>query len=157
MKKLDLRTLQTIYLYADGHAVLVHEKSDKQAGKVQWVEIYEKFGPRCYFPSGRIIFSGFYSFSAGLANLVHRAESVEAKAASVESGSLNTQSKGIPVGHCTIKGKDYSVSLMDLPGLISGEYIYQPETSEKWEDVKDKYSWSYHHIAKKHLAEKVEG
>ena len=47
--KLNLKTLQCAYLYSDGHAVLKHQKTDKDTGtKIEYVELVEKFGPRRY-------------------------------------------------------------------------------------------------------------
>ena len=47
--------LHCAYLFADGHAVLVYEKHDRQAGDIRWAEVVEKFGPECRF-TGRIVF-----------------------------------------------------------------------------------------------------
>ena len=49
------KKLHCAYLFGDGHAVLVYEKRDRQAGDIHWAEVIEKFGPECQF-EGRIVF-----------------------------------------------------------------------------------------------------
>ena len=61
--------LHCAYLFADGHAVLVYEKHDRQAGDIRWAEVVEKFGPECRF-TGRIV---FHWGSNGLLNLCRKA------------------------------------------------------------------------------------
>jgi hypothetical protein len=143
----QLSQLKTIYLYSDGHAILVFEKKDKEAGTVQWVEAVEKLVDRTYF-KGRIIFSSFYEHcNFSLARFILSAERIEA----TESGSENTKSRGITVHHCSIRTKEGTIDLNSFPGLIGGSFTWQEETVETWEDVAEKYHWSSHSIAKKHL------
>ncbi len=44
IRKPDLKYAQTCYFYADGHWVIACEKTDKNAGRVEWVEVYETLG-----------------------------------------------------------------------------------------------------------------
>ena len=54
VKKNEMKTCRCAYLYEDGHLVLCHEKQDKDAGKVEWVTMYEDVGISCQF-KGRLI------------------------------------------------------------------------------------------------------
>lgn len=154
--KLDMKTLKTVYLFGDGHAACVHSKNDRRAGTVYWVELHEKLVPTCYFKEGRIIFGSIYEFSSGPAGLLSRTKSVEVKKPCLEEGSKNSKELGIKIGTLTLKGNDFSVRFHEMPDFLSGGYDYQEEDrwSEKWEDVKDSYSWGSYNVSKKHLAEK---
>jgi len=77
------KKLHCFYLFADGHAVLIYEKHDRQAGEIKWGEIIEKFGPECRF-EGRIVFHGG---SNGLLNLCRKAVAVRATAPTLDAGS----------------------------------------------------------------------
>ena len=56
LKRKEIKSCRVAYLYHDGHMVLVHEKSDRDAGKVEWVTIYENVGIKTYFDNpGRLI------------------------------------------------------------------------------------------------------
>lgn len=151
MIKLNFKTLKTVYLHNDGHAVLVHEKSDKNAGTVRWVEIVEKFGPRCDF-KGRLIFGSIYEFSQGPVGLVQSAVSVRAESPSLSHGSTRSKEMGIQLGTLDIKGKGWTIHLLDMPGIMCGPYTYQPDNADTWESCKDLYSWSGYNISKKHPA-----
>lgn len=138
------------YLYADGHAVLVYEKSDKHAGTVKWCEVHEKFGPECQF-EGRIVIG---SFSEGLTNLCKRAAVVRAKEPDAKHGSDATKKLGISIGTMEVQmsSGSYHDSLYfyDMPGTFSGPYHYQPETIEVFKA--DATHWSDYRIAKIHRA-----
>ena len=89
------KKLHCAYLFADGHAVLVYEKHDRQAGDIRWAEVVEKFGPECRF-KGRIV---FHWGSNGLLNLCRKAVAVRAKAPYPRSRQRPHQGTGHPRRH----------------------------------------------------------
>ncbi len=147
--RLNFKTLKTLYLYADGHAVLCHEQLEHRSGTtLRWVEIVEKFGPKCHF-QGRVIFGRVYDFSRGIVSLVQKAYSVTASVPCLDHGSEQSKARGIMVGTLDIRGKDFSIHLNELPQLFCGEYDYQPDADEKWETL-DVSNWGGYNIAKRY-------
>lgn len=141
------KKLQCAYLFADGHAVLVYEKHDREAGDVRWVEVIEKFGPECHF-TGRIV---FHWGSDGLVNLCRKALEVRAKVPSVEAGSTRTKELGLAVGTLDVQlGRDSldGVHFHDLDNVLSGPYKYQPEVVETFDPQIS--HWSDYRVAKIH-------
>ena len=141
------KKLHCAYLFGDGHAVLVYEKHDRQAGDIRWVEVVEKFGPECRF-TGRIV---FHWGSDGLLNLCRKAVAVRAKAPTIEADSTRTKELGIPVGTLDIQlGSDArdSVYFHDLEGVLGAPYKYQPEADEKFKP--EASHWSDYRVAKVH-------
>ncbi len=141
------KKLHCAYLFADGHAVLVYEKHDRQAGDIRWVEVIEKFGPDCRF-EGRIV---FHWGSQALLNLCRKAVAVRAKAPSLEAGSDRTRELGIPIGTLEIQlggGHRDSLYFHDLDGVLSAPYKYQPEVAEKFDPQAS--HWSDYRVAKVH-------
>lgn len=134
------------YLYADGHAVIIYEKTDPDAGKVQFAEVHELYGPDCYF-TGRVI---LYR-ADGLTTLVRNAYSVRATVASLKHGSQRTKELGIAVGYlevCMSKDWHNSVTFYDLPGTLGGPYSYQPDTIETFDP--DLSLWGHVRVARIH-------
>ena len=141
------KKLHCAYLFADGHAVLVFEKRDPQAGDIRWAEVVEQFGPECRF-TGRII---FHWGSTGLLNLCRKAIAVRAKAATLDAGSERTRELGIPVGTLEVQlGDDHldKVYFHDLSGVLGAPYTYQPEQDEKFDP--DISRWADRRVAKVH-------
>jgi hypothetical protein len=141
------KKLHCAYLYADGHAVLVYEKHDRQAGDIRWVEIVEKFGPECRF-TGRIVFCWG---SNGLVSLCRKAVAVRAKLPTLDSGSERTRELGIPVGTLEVQlggGHLDSVYFHEFEGVLSAPYTYQPEQDEKFDPEISR--WADYRVAKVH-------
>lgn len=135
------------YLYADGHAVIVYKKQDRLAGEIHFAELIEQWGPACHF-DGRIV---WHDSMLEAFKLAQRAKHITAKEASVKNGSENTQKRGLAVGSLSIvMGQHwYSNALhwSSFPDLISSGWTYQPQMSEKWEDVKGNYHWGNERVA----------
>ena len=141
------KKLHCAYLFADGHAVLVYEKHDPQAGDIRWAEVMEKFGPECRF-TGRII---FHWGSNGLLNLCRKAVAVQAKAPTLDAGSERTRELGIPVGTLEVQlGDDHldKVYFHDLSGVLGAPYTHQPEQDEKFDP--EILRWGDCRVAKVH-------
>lgn len=81
------------YLYADGHAVMVFEKTDPQAGLVQWCEVWERWTEASLGFTGRIVIG---RYSGGLAALCRGAEAIRAKVPKVDESPSRqgTQDRG---------------------------------------------------------------
>jgi hypothetical protein len=141
------KKLHCAYLFGDGHAILVYEKHERQAGDIRWVEVVEKFGPECRF-TGRIV---FHWGSNGLLNLCRKAVAVRAKAPSIEAGSTRTKELGIPVGTLDMQfSQDHGdcIHLHDLDGVLSAPYKYQPEVVEAFDPQAS--HWADYRVAKIH-------
>jgi hypothetical protein len=97
------KTAYVGYLYADGHAVVLHREHHSKAGEVEWAEIWEKLDTECAF-EGRIV---FHDVTRDLRfKLACEAHRIYANAPSLTHGSENTKRKGISVAAFTIEFKD---------------------------------------------------
>lgn len=119
-----MKTLRCSYLYADGHAVLLHQKRYKDAGEVEFAEIHEKWTEAHLGFKGRIVFN-----SPELLRMAKRAVRIEAQEPRLDHGSQNTKEKGIAVGHLVFTFGEYSdyLCLTTMPNLISASWTYQPD------------------------------
>jgi hypothetical protein len=142
-----MKKLTCAYLYADGHAVLVYEKNDKDAGDIRFVEIHEKYTDARLSFEGRIIFS---RGEMAMLKLARKAARIEAKAPSVKNGSEKTQRLGIALGYLTIDfggGYDDSLYCYSMPDLISGQWTYQPEVIETCPNSSELF-WGNYRVSK---------
>lgn len=155
--KNDMKTQKTIrcsYLYADGHAVIIWEKQDPDAGKIEYAEVHEKWTEAKLYFKGRLIFG---QFEQEMLKLAKRATSIQCSEASTEHGSENTRKLHIPVGHlCFHMGSGYSDSLTfhELPGLLSGAYTYQHDNRDTC-PAPDARTWGLVNIGKFHPAKQA--
>jgi hypothetical protein len=145
------KTLTCSYLYADGHAVLIYEKEDSDAGTITFCEIHEKWTEASISFKGRIIFS---RYDSEMMKLAKRAVAIRATEASTNYGSDNTKKLGIAYGSLEFsmsRSERYGNSLhfCELPGLIGGSYTYQPKNEEKC-PTPDEMHWGMLRIAKFH-------
>ena len=143
VKKSELKTCKVAYLYNDGHLVLIHEKNDKDAGRVEYATIYENVGIKCSFEGRLIIDDGVLPF-------VLEAVNIQVLPASVDQGSQLTKDKNIRVETIILKSKytnnDWIINL--FPDFISGDIKYQGDVSEKFTDIENSYSWGMAPIKK---------
>lgn len=136
-----LKTARTLYLYADGHAVIWHEQTHKQAGHVDWVTLHETLGVETAFEQGRIT-SGLHGAPAVLA-MLDRCERINFKPADLAKGSKITKERGISIASLLLNFGGGWINIPTLPdSLISGPFTYQPEKCEEWAEVRDAHSWS---------------
>lgn len=140
-------TFRTSYLFQDGHAVVIYEKPDKHAGKVEWCEIIQKLGPVCLF-TGRIVIP-----TLALFELTRKALHVRAKPPEINMGSANTKRLGIPVGYVRLQmirdQYDGDVTFQLMPSIISAPFTVQPENAEPF-DPNARY-WGGSRVHKIHL------
>lgn len=128
--------LETAYLYGDGHAVLVYEKQDRDAGTVRFVDIVEKFGPEVLF-EGRVILKG------GMIDLVRSAFEVAASDPTRERGSDNTRRLDLRVGYLTVRPKKHSepVSFVTIPDVLTENFTIQTEVHGEFGDDSERATW----------------
>jgi hypothetical protein len=124
------KKLHCAYLFADGHAVLVYEKHDRRAGDTRWVEVVEKFGPKCRF-TGCIV---FHRGGNHLLNLCRKAETVRATAATLEIQ--------LSQGHL------HNVWVHGLSVVLGAPYTHQPEHDVKFDPEISR--WADYRVAKVH-------
>lgn len=144
VKQSELKTATVGYLYEDGHLVLVHEKNDHDAGRVNWVTIYQDVGVKAYFKGRLVIDSGALPFAL-------HATRIEANEPDEKHGSDNTRARGILVQSISLYNgvsgyRGFHIS--QFPGLILGAFTYQPEIKETFDELKEEYYWSYGHKIK---------
>ncbi len=124
------KKLHCAYLFADGHAVLVYEKRDPQAGDIRWAEVVEQFGPECRF-TGRVMFR---EGSSAMLKLCRKAVTVRVAHATLEVELHHTKFK--PVWH------------HGLSSVLGAPYTYQPEQDEKFDPKISR--WADYRVAKVH-------
>ena len=124
------KKLHCAYLFADGHAVLVYEKHDRQAGDIRWAEVVEKFGPECRF-TGRIT---FHWGSNGLLNLCRKAVAVRATPATIEVQLTQREL--------------HTVWVHGLSKVLGVPYTYQPDAEERFDPEISR--WGDYRVAKVH-------
>jgi hypothetical protein len=125
-------TSECLYLYADGHAVITYSKPDADAGRVQWAEVHEAFGPACKF-NGRLVISRPES---RFAKLMKSCIEVHAKPGSTENGSDNTKKHGIAVAYLKLVFShqfDDCLTYSYMPDLLNIGITQQPETVEAFD------------------------
>lgn len=148
-----IKKLKCAYLYEDGHAVLCWEKKDNDAGEVEWVELHEKFCDAQMNFKGRLVIHNPPAYL----KLAKMAKQINASEASLQNGSENTKKRSIQVGNVSfVLGEHWfsdAISFTLMPELISSPFTYQPETVEKWEDVKDGFHWGNNRVGKVYASE----
>jgi hypothetical protein len=128
MKKTD--TVNCLYLFEDRHAVVVYSTNHPKVGRSEYVEIHECLpDPNAVMQfTGRIVFSGSIS-AAGFLAVLKGARQVRATVPSIKNGSMGTERINQPVGSLTITLPQPWADLYfyDMPGLISGGYVYNED------------------------------
>jgi len=118
---------KTVYLYPGGWAVVVYEKSDRDAGTVRFCDLVEKWGPRFDGP-GRLILSD------GFIDIVKRAHSVKANPGRSENGSEASRRLGLCVGSLGIIPKKGAAAawVHCFPDVLSESWTYQENESRSF-------------------------
>jgi hypothetical protein len=147
------KRLTCAYLYADGHAVLLYEKTDRDAGTVEFAEIHEKWTDARLDFKGRLCFSRYES--AGFMRLAKMAKLIQAKEPSTDRGSENTRKLGIPVGSLEFNfDRNYyggdCAHFKSMPSVLSAGYTYQPEIDDKFDP--NIMHWGITRVGKVHRA-----
>lgn len=144
------KTCACLYLYADGHAVACYEKHDREAGRVEYVEIYERIVAARSFLGfkGRIVFHDGEAFLP----LLKGARHVTAESPTVDRGSEATKRRGIAVGGVSIlpaKGGELRWHL--IPDVLSSGITYDEAQKGYGEPFNpDASHWGDRHIGKIH-------
>ncbi len=134
------------YLFADGHAVVVYQKRDPDAGEIKFAEVFERLGPDCHF-KGRIVLHN----PRGLLNLIRKSNNVRAVEPHIKHGSDRSKEMGVEVGYlevCLSKDWQDSVCFYTMPGVLSASFTIQPGNEETFDP--DASSWSGYRIARIH-------
>ena len=137
LKKSEIKTCKVAYLYNDGHMVLVHEKRDKDAGKVEWCTIYENIGIKCRFDKpGRLI------IDPAVIPFVSHASVVCVSPGSVSRGSDNTKKRGIAVETIEFRNgiSDRPWFINNFPDLISSDIYFNDNDTSPFDP--ELYHWS---------------
>jgi len=136
IKKSELKTCKVAYLYQDGHMVLIHEKRDRDAGRVEYATIYEDIGIKCAFEGRLIIDNGALPFILEAAN-------IQVLPSSIDQGSQLTKDKNIRVETIILKSKytnnDWIIN--SFPDFIASDIKYQGDVSEKFADIETNCIW----------------
>jgi hypothetical protein len=133
-----LKNVYVAYIYADGHMILWHRKTDRKTGiNYDYATIHKTFPAALQFSQGveRLV------VSAEAVPMLASAKSILAEPASTSRGSQCTKEKGIAVATLGLNyGKGYTYIYL-IPELISGDIQIQNKYGEKWDDIKDNYRW----------------
>lgn len=152
MKSSSCKTCTCLYLFADGHAVACYEKRDPDAGRVEYVEIYERLVAERSFLGfkGRIVFHDGEAFL----HLLKRARHVTAEVPTIDRGSNVTKRKGIAVGSLAIlpaKGGELRWNL--IPDVLSSGITYDEAQMGYGEPFnRDVTRWGDRPVGKIHYA-----
>ena len=133
------------YLFSDGHAVQVFEKSDPDAGRLQFVVITERFTTAACEFSGRLIFGRYHE---AIVQLLRTARRIRAQEPSLDAGSENTKKAGIPVGALTVYNQHGDLHWSSMPSLISAPFTYQ--AGAHYDEAFDPHAtiWAMHPVSR---------
>lgn len=134
------KTCRCAYLYADGHMVMVHEKKDVDAGRVEWVTLHENIGVKCDF-EGRLIISGCWADSAAI-HFVASCQRIRVRPATIKGGSENTRKANIPVGYIGFNFGHGYVTFSQFSTMVSDDFTLQTDKVTTWDEVKGNTRWS---------------
>lgn len=118
-----------LYLYADGHAVAVFEKRDKQTGvNIEYIEVFEKLvhptAPLLF--KGRIVFHRYHA--AGMFQLLKGAKYVRAHLPVLSEGSDATKRLNLKVGGLEIQlAKGGTIIFSTVPEVLSSGFTYDED------------------------------
>ena len=147
----EMRTCRVAYLHNDNHLTIWHEKNHKDAGKIEWVTLYENPGIDVNLPENtRLIIN-----PEALPFVLH-ATYIRGTAATMEAGSDNTKKLGIRVENITIRNGvgNYGWHISNFPGVISSDISLNAHDSEElFEDIAESFRWGDVHIKKVYRAE----
>jgi len=121
-----LKTARFLYLYGDGHAVLFHEKSDKDAGTVEWTTLHRTAGVRVDLPHG----AGRIAIKRDAIPFVLMANAIRANGPSVEQGTPHTKALNIRASCIALHGPMGEWLIHTTPDLIGADITYDPDMTE---------------------------
>ena len=148
LKKSELKTCRTAYLYSDGHMVLIHEKSDKDVGKVEWATIYENVGITVSFDPGRLIINN------SVLPFLMQAKRITVSSPSERNGSDNTRAQGIAVETIGLyNGNDRPWFISNFPGLISSDIYFNDNDTEPFKS--ECYHWGNYPVKSTYTEKQV--
>ena len=139
IKKSEIKTCRCAYLYHDGHVVLKHEKSDKDAGKVEWVTIYQSVGIKTSFKKpGRLI------IDSAVLPFLSICSRVEVRPACDRNGSDNTKARNIAVESISFRNGigDRPWFITNFPGLISSDIYFNDNDTKEFDPAESPYRWA---------------
>lgn len=149
-----MKTAETVYLYADGHAAIIHKEIHPRAGSLYYVTLHETLGVKCCFPTGRVLVSWLYG--PAVLGMLRFCKRIAATEASALNGSEKTRNDLIEVGSIRLDFGQGFVTFNTFPNMISETLTYQPNTSETWDDVSEARRWgeyTVHQIFRKPTTE----
>ena len=148
IKKSEIKTCKTAYLYHDGHLVLVHKKRDKDAGEINWVTMYQSIGIKTYFSKpGRLI------IDQEVLPFLTVCSRIDVKTADVKRGSDNTRKLNLPVESISLYNgvPEYGWHISNFPGLISSQIYYNDNDTTEFDADKEYYSWCHYPVKRVYL------
>jgi prepilin-type processing-associated H-X9-DG protein len=138
-----LKTARVMYLYADGHASVVHERRDPKAGNIEWVTLHERLPVQ--------VLSGFSSAAAKTAGrliinreaipLILSAQRVHWYAPEPRHGSDKSKALGLAIGIIGLNFGSGYMHMYTIPDILCGDITIQTDTSETWSEVKEDRRW----------------
>lgn len=126
-------TITAAYLYADGHAITLHQRYDSQSRQtLEWVEAIEQVGPSadCIKFTGRIVFHRYHV--QALLALTKMSESIRASGPSTERGTEKSKALGLAYSSLSfhLKGSG-ELYMQAFPDVCSPGWCVQPDSCER--------------------------
>ena len=135
-----LRTSRALYLYPDGHGVVIHQRRLPNVGLVTWATGHQSVLPRLRLPSGRLV-----------VNREAIALVATAKELRVQWSEGTTHTRRLDVRPMEL-AIDYGLGLSVfhlLPDLISSDIHWQDGAAkEQWEELRAGEDWGLQRMAR---------
>lgn len=159
-KKL-LKTARVAYVYADGHAAVVHRKKDPDVGELDFVTLHETLGftIRHLTLKNTLAERGRLIVSEGAVHMLPHLKTLGWSDIHGEHGSPNTQKQGIRLGTISVNFSDDWRGETYFPVIdgLSSNWTPQCEArhSRTWAEAMrdDSHSWSGMPVASIYRAE----
>lgn len=136
LKKAEIKTCRVAYLYHDGHCILMHAKRDKDAGKVEWVTIYENIGIEVNFDKpGRLIIDPAVLPFITVAKYI--------RVSTERAGSEYTRKHGIQTECIELRSGvvDTPWFIINFPGMISSDIYFNDNCTSTFKDIASPHTW----------------
>lgn len=154
LTKKMLKTAECVYLHSDGHAVVMHKKTDREAGYVAWVTIHETIGVKVladdgsWSPGARAKSPGRLIVSKDAIPMVLAAKAIEWRERHPDNGSPASRTAGITFATVSLSftGHPYEHVTIPLLDCLSGDFTVQADCAETWTQNGTKTMWCSHNV-----------
>lgn len=138
-----LKTARVMYLYADGHASVVHERRDPKAGNIEWVTLHERLPVQVLsgFSGAGAKTTGRLIINREAIPLILSSQRIHWYAPEPRHGSDKSKAIGLSVGIIGLNFGSGYMHMYTIPDVLCGDITIQAGTSETWAEVKADRRW----------------